>query len=119
MAESDHVVVGDIVDIQGGGSGLVMFVGQVHGKEGIFAGVELSESWAAKGLHDGVADGKRYFRTKRPVAGVFLPLSKVSKRGLTRIGAPYGSDGYTTGFIAQIWHGSLSIGTIAEFKGVA
>lgn len=51
------VEVGDIVDVPGNMHGIVKFVGGVDGKNGIFAGVELSEEFASKGKNSGDVDG--------------------------------------------------------------
>ena len=49
--------VGDLVNVPGGMHGTVKFVGSVRGKKGVFAGVELSKEWAARGKNDGDVDG--------------------------------------------------------------
>lgn len=49
--------VGDTVDVPGGMHGIVKFIGEVKGKKGIFAGVELSREWAARGKNDGDVEG--------------------------------------------------------------
>ena len=49
--------VGDMVDVPGGMHGTIRFIGEVRGKAGIFAGVELSKEWAARGKNDGDVDG--------------------------------------------------------------
>lgn len=49
--------VGDMVDVPGGMHGIVKFIGEVKGKKGIFAGVELSREWAARGKNDGDVEG--------------------------------------------------------------
>lgn len=51
------LVVGDVVDVPGGMHGTVKFIGEVKGKKGIFAGVELSREWAARGKNDGDVEG--------------------------------------------------------------
>ncbi|KAI9878265.1 MAG: hypothetical protein M1830_001444 [Pleopsidium flavum] len=72
--------VGDLVDVPGGMHGTVKFVGNVRGKKGTFAGVELSKEWAPRGKNDGDVDGIRYFTTSVPGSGIFLPLNRASKR---------------------------------------
>lgn len=52
-----NLEVGDIVDVPGGMHGMVKFIGEVRGKKGIFAGVELSREWAARGKNDGDVEG--------------------------------------------------------------
>lgn len=49
--------VGDVVDVPGGMHGIVKFIGNVTGKNGIFAGVELSREYAQRGKNDGDVDG--------------------------------------------------------------
>lgn len=53
----DELEVGDIVDVPGGMHGTIKFIGEVKGKKGTFAGVELSREWAARGKNDGDVDG--------------------------------------------------------------
>ena len=72
--------IGDTVDVPGGMHGTVKFIGEVKGKKGIFAGVELNKEWAARGKNDGDVDGLRYFTTSIPGAGIFLPSNKAYKR---------------------------------------
>lgn len=52
-----NLEVGDIVDVPGGMHGTVKFIGEVKGKKGVFAGVELSREWAARGKNDGDVEG--------------------------------------------------------------
>ena len=60
---SDHIngnrdlEVGDLVDVPGGMYGTIKFIGEVKGKKGTFAGVELSREWAARGKNDGDVEG--------------------------------------------------------------
>ena len=49
--------IGDLVDVPGGMHGTVKFIGEVKGKKGIFAGVELSREWAPRGKNDGDVEG--------------------------------------------------------------
>ncbi|KAI4260444.1 MAG: hypothetical protein LQ352_000306 [Teloschistes flavicans] len=76
----DALEVGDAVNIPGGMHGTLKFIGEVRGKNGIFAGVELSREYAARGKNDGDVDGTRYFTTSIPGSGVFLPSNKAFKR---------------------------------------
>ena len=50
--------VGDTVDVPGGMTGTVKFLGMVRGKKGIFAGVELDREYAPRGKNDGEVDGQ-------------------------------------------------------------
>lgn len=52
-----EVEVGDIVDVPGNMHGTVKFLGGIPGKNGIFAGVELSQEYAARGKNNGEVDG--------------------------------------------------------------
>ncbi|KAL8937899.1 MAG: hypothetical protein Q9216_004185 [Gyalolechia sp. 2 TL-2023] len=76
----DDLEVGDTVDVPGGMHGTIKFIGEVKGKKGVFAGVELSREWAARGKNDGDVEGTRYFTTSIPGAGIFLPSNKAFKR---------------------------------------
>lgn len=53
----EELEVGDIVDVPGNMYGTVKFVGSVQGKKGVFAGVELGETFASKGKNNGDVDG--------------------------------------------------------------
>jgi hypothetical protein len=55
--DGNDLEVGDIVDVPGNMYGTVKFIGNVQGKKGIFAGVELSEEFAARGKNNGDVDG--------------------------------------------------------------
>lgn len=56
-ADGDDLEVGDLVDVPGSMHGTVKFIGSVQGKKGTFAGVELSEEYAARGKNSGDVDG--------------------------------------------------------------
>lgn len=56
-ADGRDIDVGDTVDVPGGMMGVVKFVGSIRGKQGVFAGVELSREYAARGKNDGAVDG--------------------------------------------------------------
>lgn len=55
--DGQDIEVGDTVDVPGGMHGVVKFIGSVRGKKGVFAGVELSREFAARGKNDGDVDG--------------------------------------------------------------
>lgn len=80
--------VGDTVDVPGGMYGIVKFVGEVAGKKGKFAGVQLAAEFAARGKNSGDVDGKHYFKTTKPGSGIFLPLEKAIRRGPATPTAP-------------------------------
>ena len=54
---NQNLEVGDLVDVPGGMYGTIKFIGEVRGKKGTFAGVELSREWAARGKNDGDVEG--------------------------------------------------------------
>ena len=54
---NQNLEVGDTVDVPGGMHGIIKFIGEVKGKKGIFAGVELAREWAARGKNDGDVEG--------------------------------------------------------------
>ena len=53
----DDIALGDTVDVPGGMQGTVRFVGNVQGKKGSFAGVELHPEFAGRGKNSGDVDG--------------------------------------------------------------
>ncbi|KAL2064928.1 hypothetical protein VTL71DRAFT_4068 [Oculimacula yallundae] len=77
----EDLEVGDLVDVPGSMYGTVKFVGNVQGKKGTFAGVELSEEFASRGKNNGDVDGISYFNTVIPGAGIFLPINRALRRG--------------------------------------
>ena len=72
--------MGDTVTVPGDMHGTVKFVGQVAGKKGTFAGVQLAPEYAPRGKNSGDVDGKFYFKTTISGAGIFLPIEKAVKR---------------------------------------
>lgn len=74
------IKVGDTVTVPGDMYGTVKFVGTVANKKGVFAGVQLATEFAPRGKNSGDVDGKRYFATTIPGAGIFLPVEKAIKR---------------------------------------
>ncbi|KAL6168013.1 hypothetical protein ACJQWK_05679 [Exserohilum turcicum] len=79
-ADGQDIDVGDTVDVPGGMVGVVKFVGSIRGKQGVFAGVELSREYAARGKNNGAVDGTQYFDTSVPGSGIFLPVHRAQKR---------------------------------------
>lgn len=55
--DGQEIEVGDLVDVPGSMHGTVKFIGSVRGKKGVFAGVELSREFAARGKNDGDVEG--------------------------------------------------------------
>ena len=80
MADGQDIDIGDTVDVPGGMHGVVKFVGSIRGKKGVFAGVELDRTYAARGKNDGAVDGTQYFTTSVPGSGIFLPVHRALKR---------------------------------------
>ena len=69
--------IGDMVKLDGTGlTGVLRYMGPVHGREGNFAGLELTGSSYGHGKNDGTIDGWQYFATT-PNNGVFGPVSKL------------------------------------------
>lgn len=76
--------IGDMVRLDGTGlSGVLRYIGPVHGREGTFAGLELTGSSYGHGKNDGTIDGSQYFATT-PNNGVFGPVSKLIPLSTTR-----------------------------------
>ncbi|KAI0745313.1 hypothetical protein C8Q76DRAFT_806678 [Earliella scabrosa] len=70
--------VGDQVRIESlGFEGTLRYLGEIDGKPGIWAGVELSGGFAGKGKNNGSVAGKQYF-TCPPNCGVFVASTKLS-----------------------------------------
>ncbi|KFY01510.1 hypothetical protein V490_00867 [Pseudogymnoascus sp. VKM F-3557] len=78
--DEGEVEVGELVDVPGNMHGTVKFLGTVAGKKGVFAGVELSEEYSARGKNNGDVDGVSYFKTSIPGAGIFLPIARATRR---------------------------------------
>ncbi|EFI28199.1 CAP-Gly domain-containing protein [Coprinopsis cinerea okayama7 len=70
--------VGDNVRIESlGFEGVLRYLGEIDGKPGQWAGVELGGGFAGKGKNDGSVSGKRYFECP-PSCGVFVAIAKLS-----------------------------------------
>ena len=54
---NQNLAVGDVVDVPGGMHGVIKFIGEVKGKKGTFAGVELAREYAARGKKVGDVEG--------------------------------------------------------------
>ncbi|KAK9390197.1 hypothetical protein V1515DRAFT_589501 [Lipomyces mesembrius] len=76
--EPAEVGVGDLVYVPGGLRGVVLYIGQVAGKSGEFAGVDLLGPDADRGKNNGTVNGIRYFNPSHPTSGIFVPLAKLS-----------------------------------------
>ncbi|KAK7046094.1 hypothetical protein VNI00_007092 [Paramarasmius palmivorus] len=60
-----------------GFEGTLRYIGPIDGKQGLWAGVELSGGFAGKGKNDGSVGGKRYFECPEK-CGVFVATTKLS-----------------------------------------
>ncbi|KAG2145954.1 uncharacterized protein EDB93DRAFT_1150216 [Suillus bovinus] len=70
--------VGDSVRIESlGFEGCLRYIGEIDGKSGLWAGVELSGGFLGKGKNDGSVGGKQYFVCP-PNCGVFVATAKLS-----------------------------------------
>ncbi|KAF9529334.1 hypothetical protein CPB83DRAFT_765141 [Crepidotus variabilis] len=70
--------VGDNVRIESlGFEGTLRFLGEIDGKQGLWAGVELSGGFAGKGKNDGSVAGIQYFSCPDK-CGVFVATAKLS-----------------------------------------
>ncbi|KZP09090.1 hypothetical protein FIBSPDRAFT_1052023, partial [Athelia psychrophila] len=70
--------VGDNVRIESlGFEGILQYLGDIEGKSGLWAGVELSGGFVGKGKNDGSVSGKQYFSCP-PMCGVFVATTKLS-----------------------------------------
>ncbi|TAQ86540.1 hypothetical protein B7494_g5145 [Chlorociboria aeruginascens] len=78
--QGGELEMGDLVDVPGNMHGTVKFIGEVQGKKGTFAGVELSDEFAARGKNNGDVDGISYFSTSIAGAGIFLPINRATRR---------------------------------------
>ena len=74
------IKMGDSVNVPGDMHGTVKFIGQVTGKKGLFAGVQLAPEYAPRGKNSGDVEGRYYFRTTVAGSGIFLPIEKAVKR---------------------------------------
>ncbi|KAF2281260.1 uncharacterized protein EI97DRAFT_367792 [Westerdykella ornata] len=103
--DGQEIEVGDLVDVPGGMHGTVKFIGSVRGKKGVFAGVELSREFAARGKNDGDVDGTQYFTTSTPGSGIFLPIHRARKR------SSMSSEGYSPTPTTPSYRNNFSVST--------
>ncbi|WFD26407.1 hypothetical protein MNAN1_001387 [Malassezia nana] len=69
--------VGDAVTLAGTDlTGVLRYLGPVHGRDGLYAGLELTGLSYGQGKNDGTIQGVQYFATA-PNNGVFGPASKL------------------------------------------
>ncbi|KAF8919442.1 hypothetical protein CPB85DRAFT_1276670 [Mucidula mucida] len=70
--------LGDSVRIESlGFEGKLRYIGEIDGKQGLWAGVELGGGFAGKGKNNGTVAGKQYFSCP-PQCGVFIATTKLS-----------------------------------------
>ncbi|RDB16858.1 Dynactin subunit 1 [Hypsizygus marmoreus] len=70
--------VGDNVRIESlGYEGTLRYIGEIEGKLGLWAGVELSGGFSGKGKNNGTVNGKQYFSCPQN-CGVFVATTKLS-----------------------------------------
>ncbi|KAI6046219.1 hypothetical protein EDC04DRAFT_2632497 [Pisolithus marmoratus] len=71
--------IGENVRIESlGYEGTLRYIGEIDGKPGLWAGVELGGGFVGKGKNDGSANGKRYFTCPNN-CGVFVAFAKLSR----------------------------------------
>ncbi|GAA5981430.1 hypothetical protein JCM11641_004760 [Rhodosporidiobolus odoratus] len=80
--EPPALAVGADVDFEVAGEkmeGVLRFLGEIEGKAGSWAGVELNNEWAGRGKNDGSVAGVQYFACP-PACGLFLAVGKVTAK---------------------------------------
>ncbi|XP_013145467.1 PREDICTED: tubulin-specific chaperone E [Papilio polytes] len=75
MEDEIQVSIGSRVK-SGDDIGIVKYIGEVQGYNGIWYGVEWDD--VARGKHDGFVDNIQYFKTTKPNAGSFVRPNKIS-----------------------------------------
>ncbi|PIO69765.1 CAP-Gly domain protein [Teladorsagia circumcincta] len=65
--------IGSFVSVKGVGKGVLHYVGEIHGKDGLYCGIELD---TPTGKHNGTYQGVVYFVCP-PHHGIFAPLYRV------------------------------------------
>lgn len=64
-----------------GQRGTIRYIGTLEGRgKRMWLGIEWDE--VGRGRHDGTADGRRYFTTRKEGAGTFLKAEKLERRGV-------------------------------------
>lgn len=75
------------------GYGTLKYYGPIEGKQGLFAGIELTGPIAAsRGKNNGSVNGIQYFDVIQPMSGLFLPIDRL-KQANPQIGGSSGSNG--------------------------
>lgn len=72
-------LIGSQINVPGTrGKGILRYQGSIHGKTGIFAGIELLGSIAlTRGKNCGDVEGFKYFEVQQPMTGLFLPFERL------------------------------------------
>ncbi|KAE9420213.1 hypothetical protein Angca_005634 [Angiostrongylus cantonensis] len=65
--------IGSFVSVSGIGKGILRYVGEIRGKDGLYCGIELD---APSGKHNGTYQGVVYFVCP-PLHGIFAPIYRV------------------------------------------
>ncbi|GMF05037.1 unnamed protein product [[Candida] boidinii] len=60
-----RIPLGTKITLPGSGKGILRFIGEVHSKNGVFAGVELVGDLISKGKNSGEFEDIQYFKTKK------------------------------------------------------
>lgn len=73
--------IGSRVSIPGTrGYGILKYYGPIEGKQGFFAGIELTGPIAAsRGKNSGSVNGVQYFDVLQPMTGLFLPIERLKQ----------------------------------------
>lgn len=71
--------IGTQVNVPGTrGKGILRYHGSIHGKKGIFAGIELLGPIAlTRGKNNGDVEGYQYFNVQQSMSGLFLPFERL------------------------------------------
>lgn len=70
------------------GYGILKYYGPIEGKQGTFAGIELTGSIiSSRGKNNGSVNGIQYFDVIQPMSGLFLPIDRL-KQANPHIGNP-------------------------------
>lgn len=71
--------IGTQVNVPGTrGKGILRYHGSIHGKQGIFAGIELLGPIAlTRGKNNGDVEGYQYFHVQQSMSGLFLPFERL------------------------------------------
>lgn len=88
IAAEGDIEVGDRVTVKGKGTGLIRFKGPTKFKPGTWYGVQMDKQ---VGKNNGTVGLISYFRTK-PMHGIFVRRSRLTKVGDTAAESAYGSN---------------------------